>query len=250
MFDIREFCSFVFIESSLLSHLSIPTIVAVTRVNRLWSFFLFFFPHLHFVGTHYSFVVRFSLFVCECRQEEQVQTLVAEISGYRSAIQSALPCLLIMFWGKWCGGCVVVDILGVGDDDFITDTVQNERNEKMYVSEVWPFHYLFSSRMQSRRDARILSNMSDRISSNQKAEQFSCSDLYRLCKVQIAVAWQQFIVCRHLFSWKCLGFVWGTGCNGPQRPPLKFVYTWIRSPLCLHPFIHLSWSICRNEFWQ
>lgn len=136
---------------------------------------------MHFVGTHYSFVVRFCLFVCECRQEEQVQTLVAEISGYRSAIQSALPCLLIMFWGKWCGGCVVVDILGVGDDDFITDTVQNERNKKMYVSEVWPLHYLFSSRMQSRRDARIFSNMSDRISSNQKAKQFSCSDLYRLC---------------------------------------------------------------------
>lgn len=35
-----------------------------------------------------------------CREEEEVQRLVAEMAGYRAAIQSALPCLLILFWGK------------------------------------------------------------------------------------------------------------------------------------------------------
>lgn len=33
-------------------------------------------------------------------EEKEVQKLVAGMSGWRTAIQSALPCMLILFWGS------------------------------------------------------------------------------------------------------------------------------------------------------
>lgn len=34
-------------------------------------------------------------------EEKAVQTLVAGMQGWRSVLQSLMPCLLILFWGSW-----------------------------------------------------------------------------------------------------------------------------------------------------
>jgi MFS transporter, PCFT/HCP family, solute carrier family 46, member 3 len=34
-------------------------------------------------------------------QEKAVQSLVASMQGWKTVIQSLMPCLLILFWGSW-----------------------------------------------------------------------------------------------------------------------------------------------------
>jgi MFS transporter, PCFT/HCP family, solute carrier family 46, member 3 len=34
-------------------------------------------------------------------QEREVQTLVAWMQGWKTVLQSLMPCLLILFWGSW-----------------------------------------------------------------------------------------------------------------------------------------------------
>lgn len=34
-------------------------------------------------------------------QEREIQTLVAGMAGWKTILQSLMPCLLILFWGSW-----------------------------------------------------------------------------------------------------------------------------------------------------
>jgi MFS transporter, PCFT/HCP family, solute carrier family 46, member 3 len=55
-------------------------------------------------------------------EEKQVQQIVAAMVGWKTVIQSALPCLLILFWGSWSDRhgrrkpCILIPIVG----EFIT----------------------------------------------------------------------------------------------------------------------------------
>lgn len=35
------------------------------------------------------------------REEQNVQQLVAKMAAWKTVLQSALPCMLILFWGSW-----------------------------------------------------------------------------------------------------------------------------------------------------
>ncbi|XP_035776164.1 solute carrier family 46 member 3-like isoform X2 [Anopheles albimanus] len=51
-------------------------------------------------------------------EEEMVQHLVARMAGWKTVLQSALPCLLILFWGSWSDRhgrrkpCMLIPIVG------------------------------------------------------------------------------------------------------------------------------------------
>uniref|UniRef100_A0A182SS61 Major facilitator superfamily (MFS) profile domain-containing protein n=1 Tax=Anopheles maculatus TaxID=74869 RepID=A0A182SS61_9DIPT len=51
-------------------------------------------------------------------EEEMVQHLVAKMAGWKTVLQSALPCLLILFWGSWSDRhgrrkpCMLIPIIG------------------------------------------------------------------------------------------------------------------------------------------
>ncbi|XP_055640590.1 solute carrier family 46 member 3-like [Toxorhynchites rutilus septentrionalis] len=51
-------------------------------------------------------------------EEEMVQQIVARMAGWKTVLQSALPCLLILFWGSWSDRhgrrkpCILIPIIG------------------------------------------------------------------------------------------------------------------------------------------
>lgn len=51
-------------------------------------------------------------------EEEMVQQMVARMAGWKTVLQSALPCLLILFWGSWSDRhgrrkpCILIPIIG------------------------------------------------------------------------------------------------------------------------------------------
>lgn len=52
------------------------------------------------------------------REDQTVQKLVAQMVGWKSIVQSSLPCLLLLFWGSWSDRhhrrkpCMIVPIIG------------------------------------------------------------------------------------------------------------------------------------------
>lgn len=55
--------------------------------------------------------------VTECArahsEEQMVQQLVASMAGWKTILQSGLPCLLILFWGSWSDRYVPQTTIGV-----------------------------------------------------------------------------------------------------------------------------------------
>ncbi|XP_053685300.1 LOW QUALITY PROTEIN: solute carrier family 46 member 3-like [Sabethes cyaneus] len=51
-------------------------------------------------------------------EEEMIQQMVARMAGWKTVLQSALPCLLILFWGSWSDRhgrrkpCILIPIIG------------------------------------------------------------------------------------------------------------------------------------------
>ncbi|KAL1402063.1 hypothetical protein pipiens_006250 [Culex pipiens pipiens] len=51
-------------------------------------------------------------------EEEMVQQMVARMAGWKTVLQSALPCMLILFWGSWSDRhgrrkpCILIPIIG------------------------------------------------------------------------------------------------------------------------------------------
>lgn len=55
--------------------------------------------HVYITMLHKLIIIYFIYYYL--REEKNVQQLVASMIAWKTVLQSALPCMLILFWGSW-----------------------------------------------------------------------------------------------------------------------------------------------------
>lgn len=57
--------------------------------------------HLYIYYYNYKLCIYLFSFSYIYSEEKNVQQLVASMAAWKTILQSALPCMLILFWGSW-----------------------------------------------------------------------------------------------------------------------------------------------------